>query len=82
METFELGKTGIAVSRLGLGCWQASGWASSNEEMFIETINHAVESGVTLLDTAEGYGNGISETLIGKALQGKRGRVIVSTVAR
>lgn len=67
------------VSRICFGAWQASDWATSNEKSFFESVRAALSLGINFFDTAEIYGNGISESLLGKALQGKRDRVIVAT---
>ena len=79
METVKIGKTEIEVPRLCVGCWQASGWASSDDERFMDTLRFAIEKGLTFLDTAEGYGGGHSETLVGKVITGKRDKVTVAT---
>jgi len=79
METIALGRTGIEVSRVCMGCWQAAGWASSDDERFVATIRHGLDQGLTFLDTAVGYGRGHSEELVGKAIEGRRDQVVVAT---
>ncbi|NOZ21506.1 MAG: aldo/keto reductase [Planctomycetes bacterium] len=79
METTTLGRTGIEVSRLCIGCWQAAGWASSDDERFVKTVQYAIDQGLNFLDTAEGYGRGHSEDLVGKAIAGRRDQVVVAT---
>ena len=85
MEYRKLGKTGIKVSRIGLGCYQmggthgGAGWPGMDDEESIRTIQHAHTLGVNLLDTAEGYGDGHSERLIGRALVGRRDRYVIAT---
>ena len=79
METAMLGRTGIEVSRLCMGCWQAAGWASSDDDQFLATIRHGLDLGLNFLDTAVGYGRGHSEELVGKAIAGRREQVVVAT---
>ncbi|NOY79915.1 MAG: aldo/keto reductase [Kiritimatiellaeota bacterium] len=79
METIILGKTGIEVSRLCIGCWQATGWASSDDNRFVRTVRHALDLGLNFLDTAEGYGRGHSEELVAKAIAGRRNQVVIAT---
>lgn len=79
MEYEELGKSGIKVPRLCIGTWQAAGWTTSKEESFVETIKFALDMGLTFIDTAEGYGNGLSEQLIAKAIEGKRDSVVIAS---
>ena len=76
-----LGKSGLEVSALGLGCMGMSfgyGTISDKNEM-ITLIHKAVESGVTFFDTAEVYGPFINEELIGEALAPFRGKVVIAT---
>ena len=70
METIQLGRTGIEVTRICIGCWQGAGWASSDDERFVRTVQHAIDSGLNFLDTAVAYGGGHSEDLVGKAIAG------------
>ena len=79
MEMTTLGRTGIEVSRLCMGCWQAAGWASSDDERFVATIRHGLDQGLSFLDTAVGYGRGHSEELVGKAVEGRRDQVVIAT---
>jgi aryl-alcohol dehydrogenase-like predicted oxidoreductase len=65
----ELGRTARQVSVVGLGCWQLGGdWGSVGEDDAFALLDAAVDSGVTFLDTADVYGDGRSETLIGRFL--------------
>jgi aryl-alcohol dehydrogenase-like predicted oxidoreductase len=69
MRYVHLGNTGLEVSRLALGTWAFGGdWGSFDEDEATATIRLAVESGVTLFDTAQGYGFGVAERLLGDAL--------------
>ncbi len=85
MEYRVLGKTGIEVSSVGLGCWPMAGmagganWSGIDDAESIATIQHAESLGINLLDTANGYGAGHSERIIGRALQGRRDRYVVAT---
>ncbi|WP_221031198.1 aldo/keto reductase [Actomonas aquatica] len=69
MQTRPFGNTGRAVGEIGLGTWQlGANWGDVSEEDAIETLRTAVEGGVTFLDTADVYGAGRSETIIGEFL--------------
>jgi hypothetical protein len=76
------GKDGPLVGVIGLGCMGMSwGYAesSSDEDESISTIHEAIELGVELFDTADVYGDGHNETLVGRALSGRRDRVVLAT---
>jgi len=77
MEYRKLGNSGLKVSEIGLGGNPFGWWA--DEETSISIINHALEQGINFIDTADAYDRGNSETWIGKALKGKRDRVIIAT---
>ena len=80
MEQRRLGKNGPAVSALGLGCMGMSEfYGAADETESIRTINRALELGITMLDTADIYGSGSNEELVGKAIEGKRDRVFLAT---
>jgi aryl-alcohol dehydrogenase-like predicted oxidoreductase len=69
VETRRLGRTGREVGVVGLGCWQLGGdWGTVPESDALATLDAAVESGVTFLDTADVYGDGRSERLVGRYL--------------
>jgi methylglyoxal reductase len=77
-----IGRSGINVSVVGLGAWAIGGdgnWGYSDDSESIRTIHQAHDLGVTLVDTAPGYGFGHSEEIVGKALQGRRPDYILST---
>ncbi|HEX3492881.1 MAG TPA: aldo/keto reductase [Streptosporangiaceae bacterium] len=81
MEKRILGRTGRAVSVIGLGTWQlGDGWGDVAEQDALAVLDAAVDSGVTFLDTADVYGDGRSEKLIGQFLAGRPGLdVMVAT---
>jgi aryl-alcohol dehydrogenase-like predicted oxidoreductase len=80
MKTRRLGKQGLAVSTLGLGCMGMSEfYGARDDQESIATIHRALDLGVTLLDTADVYGPYLNEELVGRALQGRREKVILAT---
>lgn len=85
MEYTTLGQTDVSVSRVGLGLWNVSGdvnWDRVEEDDAVETIQAAVDAGITFLDTAEAYGDGYSESVLGAALETlNRDDVVVATKA-
>jgi aryl-alcohol dehydrogenase-like predicted oxidoreductase len=79
MQTRTLG-AGLVVSALGLGCMGMSGvYGAADEAEAISTIHQAIDLGVTFLDTADAYGSGHNETLIGTAIKDRRDQVIIAT---
>jgi myo-inositol catabolism protein IolS len=86
VEYRKLGKTDIAVSVVAMGCWVFAGdstWGQQDEADSIATVKAALDAGVNFFDTAEGYGGGDSETVLGRALVGRRHEaVIASKVSR
>ncbi len=80
METRRLGTRGLEVSALGLGCMGMSEfYGTTDEAEAIATIHRALELGITFLDTADVYGMGANERLVGKAIQGRRDECVVAT---
>jgi aryl-alcohol dehydrogenase-like predicted oxidoreductase len=76
----ELGRSGLKVSALGLGCMgMTSGYGPSDREQSLAVLHAAVDSGVNLFDTAEGYGPYTNEELLGDALKAVRHRIILAT---
>jgi aryl-alcohol dehydrogenase-like predicted oxidoreductase len=74
-----LGSTGPAVFPIALGCMGMSGmYGPADEKTSVATIHAALESGVTLFDTGDFYGMGHNEMLLGRALQGRRDRALIS----
>jgi aryl-alcohol dehydrogenase-like predicted oxidoreductase len=75
-----LGRHGLSVSAQGLGCMGMSqAYGPADEDESIATIHRAIELGVTFLDTANVYGLGHNERLVGRALAGRRDRVVLAT---
>jgi aryl-alcohol dehydrogenase-like predicted oxidoreductase len=78
MKTRQIGE--LEVSMIGLGCMGMSDfYGSADEGEAINTIHYALDSGINFLDTADMYGVGANEQLVGKALKGKRDKVILAT---
>src|ERR1700740_412442 len=79
MNTRSLGQ-GLDVSAVGLGCMGMSAfYGSADEHESIATIHRALELGMTFLDTAEMYGRGANEELVGRAIKGRRDDFVVAT---
>ena len=74
MEYRELGRTGLKISTIGMGCWAIGGdaWGPVDDRHSTVAIERALEVGINLIDTADVYGRGRSEELLGRALQGRR----------
>jgi len=87
MNYRDFGKTGIKVSEIGFGCWAIGGnsygqsYGPTNDKESIEALNRALDLGLNFFDTADVYGRGHSEELLGKALKGKRDRVVLAAKA-
>jgi len=80
METRKLGQQGLEVSALGLGCMSMSDFYGSRDEAeSIATINRALDLGVTFLDTADMYGVGANEELVGRVVRERREWIVVAT---
>ncbi|HSM80998.1 MAG TPA: aldo/keto reductase [Nodosilinea sp.] len=81
MATRKLGNTDIDITPLIFGTWQAgkTGWVGVEDREVIEAMQAALDAGITTFDTAEVYGNGYSEELVGKALGDRRDRTCLAT---
>lgn len=84
-----LGRSELAISQLGLGCWAIGGpftlggiedgWGEVDDNESIAAIHAALAAGVNFFDTADAYGAGHSETILGQALKGRRGDAVIAT---
>jgi aryl-alcohol dehydrogenase-like predicted oxidoreductase len=80
VEMRSLGKGGMKVSAIGLGCMSMSGvYGDSNDAQSTAVIHHALDRGFNFIDTADIYGNGHNEELVGKAIKGRRSEVVLAT---
>jgi aryl-alcohol dehydrogenase-like predicted oxidoreductase len=81
LERRTLGKSGIEVTRIGLGLWAAGGdyWGPTEDQQVLDAIDAALDAGINFFDTADVYHGGRSEELLGRAMQGRRERFVVAT---
>lgn len=82
MNRYILGDEKTEISGLSLGSWAFSGaklWGKCDEGEAMRTIDYAIDQGINLIDTAEGYGEGQAELVLGKALKGKRHKVVLAS---
>ena len=80
MDRRSLGRQGLQVSALGYGAMVLEGYYGAvDEAQAVRTIRHALDAGVALVDTADAYGGGHNEALVGQAIAGRRGDVVVAT---
>jgi len=82
MQTQRLGSNGPALSVIGFGAWEAGGtqWGpNESDEAVIEAMHAAIDAGINWIDTAEVYGVGVSERLVGRALKGRRDEVVLAS---
>lgn len=89
MQYKTLGRTGLEVSEIGLGAWAIGGpaklgnmqigWGHTSDAQSLDSVKAALDVGISFFDTADAYGGGHSEELLGKALKGVRQKVIVAS---
>jgi aryl-alcohol dehydrogenase-like predicted oxidoreductase len=89
MQTRKLGKSGIEVSAIGMGCWAIGGpfwkngnplgWGDVNDDESIAAVHKALDLGITFFDTADVYGCGHSERVLARALRDRREDVVIAT---
>jgi aryl-alcohol dehydrogenase-like predicted oxidoreductase len=81
LKTRLLGKSGIAVTEIGMGLWAAGGdqWGPTDDQVVLDAIAYALDIGVNFFDTADVYGAGHSEELLGQAMRGRRDKFIVAS---
>ncbi|MEV0720799.1 aldo/keto reductase [Asanoa sp. NPDC050611] len=85
-----LGRSGIEVSAIGMGCWaiggpffggdgEPYGWGEVDDDESVRTVHQALDLGVTFFDTSSNYGAGHSERVLGRALAGRRDQVVIAS---
>lgn len=81
MKYTKLGKTDITISRITHGCMELGGgrWKTLDKQTNIRLLHTALEHGINTFDTAEGYGAGTSESIVGEALRGRRTECVIAT---
>jgi len=78
----ELPGTGVQVSRVAMGCWALAGdftWGDQDEAQAVAAVHGALDAGINFFDTAEMYGDGLSEERLGKALKGQRHQAVIAS---
>ena len=82
MQLRQLGNSSLMVSPIGVGLWGIVGgdyWGAQDETDTIGTVRAALDAGLNFFDTAEGYGDGYSEEMLGRALKGRRDEAVIAT---
>lgn len=81
MHYRKLGKSGIEVSEIGFGAWAIGGdqWGPVDNRESVAAIEKAIDEGITFIDTADVYGDGVSEEIVAEAIKGKRDKLVIST---
>jgi diketogulonate reductase-like aldo/keto reductase len=82
LEFKRLGRTDVMISAIGMGTWGIGGFSAPDykyDEMAIRALRRGIELGITLIDTAEMYGGGHSEEVVGMAIKGLREKVFIAT---
>jgi aryl-alcohol dehydrogenase-like predicted oxidoreductase len=77
----KFGRSDLQVSEIGIGLWAAGSdqWGKTDDQEVLDAIDYALEQGVNFFDTADVYGSGHSEELLGQAMQGRRERFVLAT---
>lgn len=84
MEYTKIQNTDITVSKIALGTWVFAGdyiWGPQDDGDSLRTVHAALDAGINLFDTADGYDDGKSEMILGKALEGRRSDAVIATKA-
>ena len=82
MQLRQLGNSSLMVSPIGVGFWGIVGgdyWGAQEESDTLNAVSAALDAGINLFDTAEGYGDGYSEAMLGRALRGRRDEAVIAT---
>ena len=82
MQFRQLGNTNIKVSAVAMGTWAIGGgpwWGQTDDDESIRAVQAAIDAGITLIDTAPAYGFGRSEEVVGRAIRGRRDKVVLAT---
>jgi methylglyoxal reductase len=81
MPTRSIGSSTIEASVVGLGTWAIGGWmwGGTDEAESVAAVHAALDEGVSLIDTAPAYGQGLAEEIVGKAIRGRRDEVVLAT---
>lgn len=76
-----MGGSDVLASAIGVGTWAMGGsmWGGSDERDSVAAIKASIDNGVSLIDTAPGYGLGLAEELVGRAIKGRRDEVVIAT---
>jgi methylglyoxal reductase len=77
----EIGSSGVQASAIGLGTWAIGGWmwGGTDETQSVAAIQASIDEGISLIDTAPAYGKGLAEEIVGKAIRGRRDKVVLAT---
>jgi len=82
VQRVSLGRSGLEVGTIGFGAWGLSGdYGHADERESVVTLQRALDLGVNLIDTADQYGNGDNELLVGRAIAGRRAEAVLATKA-
>jgi aryl-alcohol dehydrogenase-like predicted oxidoreductase len=79
MEYRTLGSTGMTVSTQCLGAMMFGPWGNDDVDSCVKMINHALDEGINFIDTADVYSQGVSEEIVGQAIEGRRDEVVLAT---